>query len=111
MGHATRRLIHHGLRITTNLRGRSARTAALATKAGVVDMPDDEALVVENRKKGKTAEEVTEILAEAELMSSGMEACTVSEINCLPFSNVLEGYEPLVKVMKVLLIHLSIYGY
>lgn len=48
MGHAIgRRLREHGLRVLTCLRGRSARTAALAAAAGIEDAGDDETLVRE----------------------------------------------------------------
>jgi 3-hydroxyisobutyrate dehydrogenase-like beta-hydroxyacid dehydrogenase len=48
MGHAIGAvLVQHGLRVLTNLHGRSARTAALAAQAGITDVGDDETLVRE----------------------------------------------------------------
>ncbi len=48
MGHAVgATLREHGLRVLTNLEGRSARTAALAAEAGIIDVADDQALVRE----------------------------------------------------------------
>jgi len=48
MGHAIGAVLHqHGMRIVTNLRGRSARTLALAKEAGISDVFDDETLVRE----------------------------------------------------------------
>jgi 3-hydroxyisobutyrate dehydrogenase-like beta-hydroxyacid dehydrogenase len=48
MGHAVGNMLRHGgLRVITCLRGRSARTAALAAEAGIIDVPDLETLVVE----------------------------------------------------------------
>src|SRR5258708_18881051 len=40
-------LVQHGLRVLTNLQGRSARTVALARQAGITDVSDDETLVRE----------------------------------------------------------------
>lgn len=46
MGHALGAvLVQHGLRVLTNLQGRSARTVALARQAGITDVSDDETLV------------------------------------------------------------------
>jgi 3-hydroxyisobutyrate dehydrogenase-like beta-hydroxyacid dehydrogenase len=46
MGHDVGRVLHeHGVRVVTALAGRSARTAALAAKAGIADLGDDRALV------------------------------------------------------------------
>jgi 3-hydroxyisobutyrate dehydrogenase-like beta-hydroxyacid dehydrogenase len=46
MGHAIgARLQQHGLRVLTNLTGRSSRSAALAAEAGIIDVADDRALV------------------------------------------------------------------
>jgi 3-hydroxyisobutyrate dehydrogenase-like beta-hydroxyacid dehydrogenase len=48
MGHALGAvLVQHGVRILTNLQGRSARTVALARQAGIIDVGDDHALVRE----------------------------------------------------------------
>jgi len=48
MGHAVGRvLVEHGVRVVTVLGGRSQRTAELAAKAGIADLPDDRALVDE----------------------------------------------------------------
>jgi 3-hydroxyisobutyrate dehydrogenase-like beta-hydroxyacid dehydrogenase len=48
MGHALGTvLVQHGLRVLTNLQGRSLRTAALAVQAGMVDVGDDATLVRE----------------------------------------------------------------
>jgi 3-hydroxyisobutyrate dehydrogenase-like beta-hydroxyacid dehydrogenase len=48
MGHALSAvLVQHGLRVLTNLKGRSPRTVALATQAGITDVGDDETLVRE----------------------------------------------------------------
>jgi 3-hydroxyisobutyrate dehydrogenase-like beta-hydroxyacid dehydrogenase len=48
MGHALGAvLVQHGLRVLTNLQGRSARTVALARQAGITDVSDDETLVRE----------------------------------------------------------------
>jgi 3-hydroxyisobutyrate dehydrogenase-like beta-hydroxyacid dehydrogenase len=48
MGHAVAAMLRgHGLRVVTCLAGRSARTQALAEKAGVEAVPDDNALVRE----------------------------------------------------------------
>jgi 3-hydroxyisobutyrate dehydrogenase-like beta-hydroxyacid dehydrogenase len=48
MGHAVGAVLRQGgLRVITCLRGRSARTFALAAEAGIEDMPDDETLVQE----------------------------------------------------------------
>ena len=48
MGHALGRVLREsGLRVITCLRGRSARTAALAGAAGIEDVADDETLVRE----------------------------------------------------------------
>ncbi len=48
MGHAIGAVLQrNGLRVITNLRGRSARTQALAQAAGISDIPDDESLVRE----------------------------------------------------------------
>jgi len=48
MGHAIgARLQQHGLRVITNLSGRSARTVALAQEAGIVAVADDATLVRE----------------------------------------------------------------
>ncbi len=48
MGHAVgATLREHGLRVLTNLQGRSARTAALAAQAGIIDVADDLTLVRE----------------------------------------------------------------
>ncbi len=48
MGHALGAvLVQHGLHVLTNLQGRSARTVALATQAGMTDVGDDETLVRE----------------------------------------------------------------
>jgi hypothetical protein len=43
MGHAIGAVLRqHGLRVLTNLQGRSARTVALAVQAGMTDVDDDE---------------------------------------------------------------------
>ncbi len=43
MGHAIGAVLRqHGLRVLTNLQGRSARTVALAAQAGMTDVDDDE---------------------------------------------------------------------
>jgi 3-hydroxyisobutyrate dehydrogenase-like beta-hydroxyacid dehydrogenase len=48
MGHAIGMVLRkHGLRVLTSLQGRSARTAALAARAGMMDIPDDHTLVRE----------------------------------------------------------------
>lgn len=48
MGHAIGAVLHqHGLRVITNLQGRSERTAALATAASIIDVADDNMLVHE----------------------------------------------------------------
>jgi 3-hydroxyisobutyrate dehydrogenase-like beta-hydroxyacid dehydrogenase len=48
MGHAVgARLQKHGLRVLTNLTGRSPRSVALAAEAGIIDVADDRALVQE----------------------------------------------------------------
>jgi 3-hydroxyisobutyrate dehydrogenase-like beta-hydroxyacid dehydrogenase len=48
MGHAVgARLQKHGLRVLTNLAGRSSRSVALAAEAGIIDVADDRALVQE----------------------------------------------------------------
>jgi 3-hydroxyisobutyrate dehydrogenase-like beta-hydroxyacid dehydrogenase len=48
MGHALGAvLVKHSLRVLTNLQGRSSRTVALATQAGMLDVGDDEILVRE----------------------------------------------------------------
>jgi L-threonate 2-dehydrogenase len=48
MGHAVgATLTRHGLRVLTNLQGRSTRTAALAARAGIIDVADDQTLVRE----------------------------------------------------------------
>ena len=48
MGHAAGAVLRQGgARVITCLRGRSARTRGLAAKAGIEDVPDDEALVRE----------------------------------------------------------------
>jgi 3-hydroxyisobutyrate dehydrogenase-like beta-hydroxyacid dehydrogenase len=48
MGHAIGAVLRqHGLRILTNLQDRSARTAALAAQAGMIDVADDQTLVRE----------------------------------------------------------------
>jgi 3-hydroxyisobutyrate dehydrogenase-like beta-hydroxyacid dehydrogenase len=48
MGHAVgATLRRHGLRVITNLQGRSPRTASLAAKAGIIDVADDQTLVQE----------------------------------------------------------------
>jgi 3-hydroxyisobutyrate dehydrogenase-like beta-hydroxyacid dehydrogenase len=48
MGHAIGAVLHqHGLRVITNLHGRSARTATLAKTAGIIDVSDDRMLVRE----------------------------------------------------------------
>jgi L-threonate 2-dehydrogenase len=48
MGHAIGATLRHGgLRVITSLPGRSARTIALAAKAGIEDVGDDQALVRE----------------------------------------------------------------
>src|SRR5437660_8867102 len=48
MGHAVgATLTRHGLRVLTNLQGRSARTAVLAAQAGIIDVADDQTLVRE----------------------------------------------------------------
>src|SRR6266699_2946606 len=48
MGHALGAVLRqHGLRVLTNLQGRSARTAALATQSGMTDVADDLILVGE----------------------------------------------------------------
>jgi 3-hydroxyisobutyrate dehydrogenase-like beta-hydroxyacid dehydrogenase len=48
MGHALGAvLVQHGLRVLTNLQGRSPRTVALAAQAGMIDVADDETLVRE----------------------------------------------------------------
>ena len=48
MGHAIGNVLHHhGMRVITCLRDRSPRTAALATKAGMIDVADDDTLVRE----------------------------------------------------------------
>ena len=48
MGHAIGNVLHHhGMRVITCLRGRSPHTAALATRAGMIDVGDDDTLVRE----------------------------------------------------------------
>jgi 3-hydroxyisobutyrate dehydrogenase-like beta-hydroxyacid dehydrogenase len=48
MGHAIGAVLgQHGLRVLTNLHGRSARTATLAAEAGMIDVGDDATLVQE----------------------------------------------------------------
>ncbi len=48
MGHAIGAVLgQHGLRVLTNLQGRSARTEALAAQAGMIDVGDDQTLVRE----------------------------------------------------------------
>src|SRR5260370_35231515 len=48
MGHAIGAVLRqHGLRILTNLQDRSARTAALAAQAGMIEVADDQTLVRE----------------------------------------------------------------
>ncbi len=48
MGHAIGAVLHqHGMRVITNLHGRSARTRALAKAAGIDDVFDDETVVYE----------------------------------------------------------------
>ena len=48
MGHAVGATLRdHGLRVITNLQGRSPRTAALAARAGIIDVGDDQVLVWE----------------------------------------------------------------
>ncbi len=48
MGHAIGAVLgQHGLRVLTNLQDRSARTAALAAQAGMIDVADDRTLVRE----------------------------------------------------------------
>src|SRR5713226_9153780 len=48
MGHAIGAVLgQHGLRVLTNLQDRSARTAALAAQAGIIDVADDRTLVRE----------------------------------------------------------------
>lgn len=48
MGHAIGAVLHqHGLRVITNLQGRSGRTAMLAKTAGIIDVADDKTLVSE----------------------------------------------------------------
>jgi 3-hydroxyisobutyrate dehydrogenase-like beta-hydroxyacid dehydrogenase len=48
MGHAVGNVLRHGgLRVITNLAGRSRRTAALAAEAGIADAGDDETLVTQ----------------------------------------------------------------
>jgi L-threonate 2-dehydrogenase len=48
MGHAIGAVLHqHGLRVITNLQGRSARTGTLAKTAGIIDVADDKTLVRE----------------------------------------------------------------
>lgn len=48
MGHAVgATLARHGLRVLTNLQDRSARTAALAAQAGIINVGDDQTLVRE----------------------------------------------------------------
>jgi 3-hydroxyisobutyrate dehydrogenase-like beta-hydroxyacid dehydrogenase len=48
MGHSVGDVLRRGgLRVITCLRGRSARTAALAAEAGIEDVPDDQTLVRE----------------------------------------------------------------
>lgn len=48
MGHAIGTvLVQHGLRVLTNLQGRSPRTVALAAQAGMIDVGDDATLVRE----------------------------------------------------------------
>jgi 3-hydroxyisobutyrate dehydrogenase-like beta-hydroxyacid dehydrogenase len=48
MGHGIGAVLHqNGLRVITNLQGRSARTAALTKTAGIIDVVDDKALVRE----------------------------------------------------------------
>ena len=49
MGHAIGARLHrHGLRVITSLAGRSARTVRLAQEAGILDVPDDAAIVRES---------------------------------------------------------------
>ncbi len=49
MGHALGAvLVQHGLRVLTTLQGRSPRTVALATRAGITDVGDDATLVRES---------------------------------------------------------------
>jgi L-threonate 2-dehydrogenase len=48
MGHAIGAVLgQHGMRVLTNLQGRSARTEALAAQAGMIDVGDDQTLVRE----------------------------------------------------------------
>src|SRR5262245_43636517 len=48
MGHAIGNVLHqHSMRVITSLRDRSPRTAALATRAGMIDVGDDDTLVRE----------------------------------------------------------------
>src|SRR5258708_31069124 len=48
MGHAIGAVLwQHGLRVLTNLQGRSGRTASLAAQAGMADVADDQTLVRE----------------------------------------------------------------
>lgn len=48
MGHAIGAVLrHHGLRVLTNLQGRSSRTATLAAQAGITNVADDHILVRE----------------------------------------------------------------
>jgi 3-hydroxyisobutyrate dehydrogenase-like beta-hydroxyacid dehydrogenase len=48
MGHAIAGVLkEHGLRLITNLQGRSARSARLAAQAGIIDVADDATLVRE----------------------------------------------------------------
>jgi 3-hydroxyisobutyrate dehydrogenase-like beta-hydroxyacid dehydrogenase len=48
MGHAIGSVLRqHGLRVLTNLQGRSTRTASLAAQAGIIDVADDHTLVRE----------------------------------------------------------------
>ena len=48
MGHATAAMLRsHGLRVISCLEGRSARSRALAAKAGIETVPDDDAMVRE----------------------------------------------------------------
>jgi hypothetical protein len=48
MGHALGAfLVQHGLRVLTNLQGRSPRTVALAAQAGMIDVADNATLVRE----------------------------------------------------------------
>src|SRR5581483_9064499 len=82
MGHAVGEVLRHGgLRVITCLRGRSARTVALAAEAGIEDVADDETLVREadmilSILAPSAAAEIAQRVAAA-LRSTGERVCFV----------------------------------